>query len=87
MGKRTETRGSSRAIPSEGENKIRQRIAERAYQLFQERGQVNGHDIDDWLQAERQIQAEQVKPIITPARAGRRKEQTSRVQERLEAPQ
>lgn len=70
MGKRTVTVGSTKKVAPEEENRTRQRIAERAYELFQARGRVDGHDIDDWLQAERQIQAEQVKPRST-ARAGR----------------
>jgi len=32
-------------------------IAERAYQLFLARGGSDGHDFDDWIEAERQIQA------------------------------
>ena len=27
----------------------------RAYQLFEQRGYENGHDVDDWLQAEAEI--------------------------------
>ena len=30
-------------------------IRSRAYQLFVERGYENGHDLDDWLQAEAEI--------------------------------
>jgi hypothetical protein len=29
--------------------------ARRAYELFCERGQVHGHDLDDWLLAEREL--------------------------------
>lgn len=32
-------------------------IAERAYQLYQMRGGAHGHDLDDWLAAEREIMA------------------------------
>ena len=32
-------------------------IARRAYELFEQRGRQHGHDIDDWLQAERDIRA------------------------------
>jgi hypothetical protein len=28
-------------------------IARRAYELYQTRGREHGHDLDDWLQAER----------------------------------
>jgi hypothetical protein len=32
-----------------------QDIADRAYSLFQARGADNGFDLDDWLQAEREL--------------------------------
>lgn len=31
------------------------RIANRAYELYVQRGQEHGHDFEDWLEAERQI--------------------------------
>lgn len=31
------------------------RIAERAYALFEERGRNDGHALEDWLRAERQV--------------------------------
>jgi DUF2934 family protein len=33
---------------------IREAIATRAYELFLARGAGHGHDLDDWLQAERE---------------------------------
>ena len=33
-------------------------VARRAYELFLARGQAEGHDVDDWLEAERQLEAE-----------------------------
>ena len=36
---------------------IEERIRIRAHQLYQERGSQTGHDIEDWLQAEREILA------------------------------
>jgi hypothetical protein len=30
-------------------------IARRAYELFEQRGGTHGHDIDDWLVAERDL--------------------------------
>jgi len=30
-------------------------IRERAYQLYEARGRQQGHELDDWLQAEREI--------------------------------
>jgi len=34
---------------------LRQRILEKAYDLFVERGRVHGRDLEDWLEAERLI--------------------------------
>ena len=31
-------------------------IANRAYQLYEERGRQPGHDVDDWLEAEHDIE-------------------------------
>jgi hypothetical protein len=33
----------------------RDRVAERAYQKFVERGGRDGRDLDDWLEAEREL--------------------------------
>jgi hypothetical protein len=30
-------------------------IRERAYQLFEARGRQSGHELDDWLRAEREV--------------------------------
>jgi hypothetical protein len=35
-----------------------ERIAEKAYELFQKRGSVHGHDLEDWLEAERRVMVE-----------------------------
>jgi Protein of unknown function (DUF2934) len=32
-------------------------VAQRAYELFLARGRVDGHDVEDWLEAERQLEA------------------------------
>lgn len=32
-------------------------IARRAYEIFEQRGRVHGRDLDDWLQAERELRA------------------------------
>jgi Protein of unknown function (DUF2934) len=42
------------SVPSVLEN-VRQRITRRAYENFIERGCADGHDIDDWLNAEREM--------------------------------
>ena len=33
-------------------------VAARAYQLYVERGCIHGHDLEDWIEAERQIRME-----------------------------
>jgi len=47
-------------------------IARRAYELFEERGREDGQDLDDWLQAERELQTQ---PASATAR--RRQEQNA----------
>ena len=44
----------------------REDIARRAYDLFLERGSLDGHDLDDWLAAERELAARA--PAARPAR-------------------
>jgi DUF2934 family protein len=39
-------------------NQLSKRIAQRAYQLYESRGYVDGYDVQDWLEAEQQMQAE-----------------------------
>ena len=34
---------------------IAERIRDRAYQLFEDRGFIEGHDVEDWLKAEHQV--------------------------------
>lgn len=33
-------------------------IQQRAYELFVERGSEHGHDVEDWVEAERQLRGE-----------------------------
>jgi hypothetical protein len=58
-------------------------IARRAYELFQARGSEPGHEVDDWLQAEAELQAagadeqrsteDDAEPAITDERPSTRK--------------
>ena len=36
-------------------------IAQRAYALYLARGSEDGHDVEDWLQAERELQDEGIR--------------------------
>ena len=38
---------------------IEQQIRQRAYELYEQRGRAEGHDLDDWLQAEHEIKGTQ----------------------------
>jgi hypothetical protein len=49
---------------------LRRRIALRAYELYEARGSVDGFDLQDWLQAEREILGEVEQPEKAAA-AGR----------------
>ncbi len=51
------------------------RIRQRAYEIHKTRGGGPGHELDDWLQAERELLAEQEHPVAPgerPAAAGDR---------------
>ncbi len=40
---------------------IEQQIQQRAYELYEQRGRTDGHDIEDWLQAEHEVKGTHVK--------------------------
>ncbi len=37
---------------------MQEKIRERAYHLYEQRGRLNGHHVDDWLQAEEEFRRE-----------------------------
>lgn len=41
----------NKQVPADREEQIRR----RAYDLYEQRGRVDGHDMDDWLQAEAEL--------------------------------
>jgi hypothetical protein len=45
-------------LETRARNAIHDEIARRAYEIFEQRGRVHGHDLDDWLQAERELRGE-----------------------------
>jgi len=49
------TRKGRKAAPSAEANGMHERIALRAYALYEERGYRHGWDLQDWLDAEREI--------------------------------
>jgi hypothetical protein len=48
-----------------------EQIERRAYELYEVRGRVDGQDLDDWLQAERELQTIGTAPerSVAPHRA------------------
>lgn len=40
------------------DEELHRRIAQTAYERYLNRGQIHGHDLDDWLDAERLVVAE-----------------------------
>ena len=53
---RHKTANDSNAKPDERSlDSTEELIRVRAYQLYEERGSENGHDLDDWLRAETEI--------------------------------
>jgi len=54
--KRRPTRREAQTDDDRGQaDQVRPRIAQRAYELYAQRGHAHGHDREDWLEAERQI--------------------------------
>src|SRR5450755_4940525 len=43
---------------------IEQQIQQRAYELYERRGRAEGHDFDDWLQAEYEIKGTQANAAV-----------------------
>ncbi len=65
MAKRLRKKKSQTTLPREknpleprpNEQELRNLIAEKAYQLYEKRGHISGHDLEDWLEAERLVLA------------------------------
>jgi len=53
---------STRATESQSEN-AEEQIRQRAYELYEARGRQNGHELDDWEQAEKEIMGVRRKSI------------------------
>ena len=40
------------------DEELYERVARKAYELYQQRGEISGHDLNDWFTAERLVRAE-----------------------------
>jgi hypothetical protein len=58
-----------RATKTAQSTEIEDRIRHRAYQLYEERGTVDGFALDDWLQAEAEVLRAQQQPKVNSAKA------------------
>jgi Protein of unknown function (DUF2934) len=72
MTKSTPTRSSTRAKTTPAAPTAPQ-IAERAHQIYEARGGHQGHELSDWLQAERELRTEAANdaPRPKPKAAGK----------------
>ena len=48
---------SAKSLPNRSARVTHSDVARRAYDLYLARGCAHGHDVDDWLQAERKLRA------------------------------
>ena len=55
MDRNTTPRRQSTNAPDDRLQNLEERIRQRAFELYEARGREEGHDIDDWLQAEAEI--------------------------------
>jgi hypothetical protein len=66
-------RGSSRGNGAPDNSSDADAVAKKAYEIYENRGGTHGADLDDWLEAERQLKRGP-SDVTGPARAkGRRK--------------
>ena len=71
--KETLTQGNYPAKPTVNDQELRNRIAEKAYEIYEKRGRVEDNDVEHWLEAERLVCAALKLPLSrTKARKSRR---------------
>jgi len=58
-----------RSIKTAESSDIENRIRDRAYQLYEQRGSVDGFALDDWFQAEAEILRARKQPKVKSAKA------------------
>ena len=58
-----------RSNKTDESNDIENRIRDRAYQLYKQRGSVDGFALEDWFQAEAEVLRAQKQPKVKSAKA------------------
>jgi hypothetical protein len=48
---------------TESTSELQEQIRCRAYELFEQRGREDGHELDDWLQAESEVTQQKAKTV------------------------
>lgn len=56
--KKTTSRNAQPPRLTLSDEELYERVARRAYELYQQRGEEHGHDLEDWLTAEQIVQEE-----------------------------
>ena len=54
---RRKAQTSAESYDSDGQFDLRELIARRAYEIYEERGRCDGDDINDWLRAEAEVKS------------------------------
>ncbi|HEY7180259.1 MAG TPA: DUF2934 domain-containing protein [Blastocatellia bacterium] len=71
---RRKSQASAENYESDGQIDLREMIARRAYELYEQRGGWHGNDINDWLMAEAEVKSalrpEKRRPVASRVRAG-----------------
>lgn len=64
--KRTPTvpiRSSTTQQTTESTSDLQEQIRRRAYELYEQRGREDGHELEDWLQAELEVTQQKAKTV------------------------
>ena len=48
---------------TESTSELQEQIRRRAYELYEQRGRDDGHELDDWLQAESELTQQKAKTV------------------------
>lgn len=61
----------ARSLDPDLSSDLEERIRERAYELYEQRGRVDGFALADWFQAESEMKGEQKQPQARAANGSR----------------
>jgi len=56
--KRAKRASSTNAVVAQATEDLKERIRQRAYELYEAREKQDGHELDDWLLAESEVMEE-----------------------------